>query len=164
MRHLIIMRHGKAERGEGKADFDRTIEPRGTRESFHVAEQMATAGLSPDTILCSAARRTRDTLAAVLPHVRGDCEIHLIERLYDADVADLREAMRKASGQTVLLIGHNPSVHGLSLMFAGGDAGEVGDSFPTATAAAFSMGFAVDTVRFERLFVPDRGATSGLEG
>jgi len=158
------MRHGKAERGDGKADFERRIEPRGTSEAGNVAEQLFLAGLSPDTIICSAARRTRDTLAAVLPHVPGDCAIQLVERLYDADVADLREAMRRAKGQRVLLIGHNPAVHGLALMFAGSEAPLVGDSFPTSTAAVFSMGFAVDTVRFVGLFSPARAGASRRHG
>ena len=157
MRHLIIMRHGKAERGEDKADFDRALEPRGWDEAGSVGEQLVAQGFVADTILCSAARRTRETLAAVLRSIGRDCVVNLRTGLYDADTADLRDAMRTATGQCVMLIGHNPSVHALALAFAGPAAIDVGQSFPTSTAAVFSMGFALDTVKFEHLVVP-RGA------
>ncbi|MEM0907463.1 MAG: histidine phosphatase family protein [Pseudomonadota bacterium] len=154
MRHLIIMRHAKAEHGEGKPDFERTLETRGWHEADLVGAKLKRAGLMADAVLCSAARRTRDTFAAVLPHISGDCVVHFRERLYDAEVSDLREAMRRAEGQCVLLIGHNPSVHGLALAFAGTESRHIGSSFPTSTAAVFSMGFAVDTVKFQELIKP----------
>jgi len=154
MRHFIIMRHGKAEAGDGKPDYDRVMEPRGWQEADAVGARLAAAGLVADTVLCSGARRTRDTFAAVLPHIRTDCTVHLRERLYEADVVELREAMRRAEGQRVLLIGHNPSVHGLALAFAGPDAAAVGTSFPTSTAAVFSVGFGLDTLRFQELVSP----------
>ncbi len=158
MRHLIIMRHGKAERGDDKLDFDRALDPRGWDEAGSVGEQLAASGLVPDMVLCSAARRTRETLAAVLRSIGRDCVVHLRTSLYDAETADLREAMRTAAGQCVLLIGHNPSVHALALAFAGPAAIDVGQSFPTSTAAVFSMGFALDTVKFDRLVLPRSGS------
>lgn len=154
MRHLMIMRHGKAERGEGKPDFERQMEPRGWEEAERVARTLAEHQLVPDTVLCSTARRTRDTLAACLPHIAKDCTVHLMASLYDAETNELREALRRAEGQNVLLIGHNPSVHSVSMLFAGQDADRIGPSYPTSTTAVFSMGFAVDSVRFERLVSP----------
>ena len=164
MRHLIIMRHGKAERGEGKPDFDRALEPRGWDEAGSVAEQLVLDGLMPDMVLCSAARRTRDTLCAVLPHIGRDCVVNLRTSLYSAETAELKEAMRTAPGQCVILIGHNPFVHALALAFAGEDQRAIGPSFPTSTAAVFSMGFALDTVRFEKLVHPRKSARGDSDG
>ncbi|MBJ3778226.1 SixA phosphatase family protein [Acuticoccus mangrovi] len=156
MRHLIIMRHAKAERGEHKLDFDRTLDQRGWQEADRVGKSLAEAGLAPDTVLCSASRRTRDTLAAVFPHIRGDCLVHLRRSLYEADVVDLRDAVRTVQGQCVLVIGHNPAVHTLAQALAGShpEAVEMEHGFPTSTAAVFTMGFAIDTVKFERLVCP----------
>jgi phosphohistidine phosphatase len=156
MRRLVIMRHAKAERGHGKADFDRALIERGWADAERVASAFTEAGVRPDRILCSASRRTRDTLCAVLPHVTGECVVELRRDLYDADVPDLREAMRLADGACVLLIGHNPATHGLATLFSGGDPAALAlrDGFPTSTAAVFTMGFGIDTVRFERLFFP----------
>lgn len=156
MRTLIVMRHAKAERGDGKSDFDRMLEPRGLAEAGLVAQKLASLRIVPDQVLCSAARRTRDTLAAMLPHIAGDCEISLRRALYDAEVADLCEAVRSASGTIVLLVGHNPSVHGLARLLAAGNpkASALSTGFPTAHAAVFSVGFALDSARFERIVTP----------
>lgn len=164
MRNLIIMRHGKAERGEGKPDFERALEPRGWEEAGSVGEQLAAQGLIPDAILCSAARRTRETLAAILSYVGGDCTINLRTSLYSAEMTEMKDAMRVTPGRCVLLIGHNPYAHSLALHFAGTEERRVGYSFPTSTAAVFSMGFALDTVRFDRLVVPRKSARSEIAG
>lgn len=140
MRTLVIMRHAKAERGDGKPDFDRRLEPRGVREADAVGARLAGLGLAPDLVLCSTSRRTRDTLAALLPYLPGDSVVHLRRTLYDADVAGLREAVRGVSADCVLMIGHNPSVHGFAVELAAGNtAGELAGGFPTSTAAVFAL-------------------------
>lgn len=156
MRRFILMRHAKAERGEGKPDFQRTLDERGWRDANAVAGKLANLGIIPDCILCSSARRTRDTLAAVMPHFGADCTIHLRRDLYEAEGTDVRDAVRTASGQCILLIGHNPAIHMAAMEFAGRTAADVGlyNGFPTSHAAVFSMGFAIDTVKFERIITP----------
>ncbi|MCF3933533.1 histidine phosphatase family protein [Acuticoccus sp. M5D2P5] len=156
MRHIVIMRHAKAERGEGKPDFERMLETRGVNDAELVGRQLAEAGLVPDVVLCSAARRTRDTFAAMLGHFGGDCLVHVRRNLYEAEIAELREAVRDTRGECVLLVGHNPSVHGLALEFAGADpaAAPLKGGFPTASAAVFTMGFGLDTAKFDRLVTP----------
>ena len=154
MRHLIVMRHAKAERGDGKNDYDRALEPRGLDDADRVARALRERGLVPDAVLCSAARRTRDTLATMLAHFPSDCDVRLRRSFYEAEVVDLRDAVRTASGQCILLIGHNPSIHALALAFAGGAGEAFADGFPTANAAVFTMGFAIDTIRFDALITP----------
>ncbi len=154
MRHLIVMRHAKAERGDGKTDYDRELEPRGLADASAIAAAIAEAKLAPDTIICSAARRTRDTLAAMLQHFPGDVEITLRRSLYDAELPDWRDAVRTAQGRCILLIGHNPAIHELALTLGAAEDDRLSQSYPTATASVFGMGFAIDTVRFERVFSP----------
>jgi phosphohistidine phosphatase len=155
-RRIMIMRHAKAERGEGKADFDRMLEPRGFADADRVAHAFTEAGLRPDRVLCSASRRTRDTLAAVLPHLSADCTVELRGDLYEAETPELQDAVRLAAGSCILVIGHNPATHGVASAFAAGGPGAavLARGFPTSTCAVFTMGFGLDTVRFERLFSP----------
>ena len=156
MRTLVVMRHAKAERGRGLPGFDRALEPRGAAEAAAVAQKLAALGILPDEVLCSSSRRTRDTLAAMLPHLGGDCTVSLRRALYDAEVADLHAAVRAAAGTVVLLIGHNPSVHGLARSLAAGspEAGVLAAGPPTAHAAVFSSGVDPGSARFERLITP----------
>lgn len=156
MRRIILMRHAKAEGHGAKPDFERTLEPRGITDAARVGEAMVVAGFVPDRILCSAARRTRDTLSAILPVLRGACTVELRPDLYDAGTRELRDAVRRADGQCVLLIGHNPSVHTLALAFAAGaaEAAPIASSYPTSTAAVFTRGFGLDTVQFETILAP----------
>jgi phosphohistidine phosphatase len=154
MRRLLLMRHAKAERGQGKDDFDRTLMERGWQEADQVAANFTAAGLVPDRVLCSASRRTRDTLCAVMPYLTADCVAELRNDLYDADVSDLRAVLAEASGDCVLLIGHNPAIHGLAVALAGdtAEARVLAGGFPTSFAALFALPFGIDTARFERLF------------
>lgn len=95
-------------------------------------------------MLCSPARRTRETwdLAAAeldrTPPVRHD------PRLYAADARDLLGVVREVSPEvgTLLLVGHNPGLEDLVLLVAGaavGDALErVRTKFPTSAVAVLS--------------------------
>lgn len=154
-RRLVIMRHAKAE-GHDKPDFERELIQRGWQDAASVGEKLVAQRIVPDRLLVSTSRRTRDTLAALLPMLSSDAVIELRDSLYEADVNDLRDAVRTAAGHTILLIGHNPSVHQLAFSFAGAEASAagLGEGFPTSTAAVFSFGFAIDTIRFETLITP----------
>ena len=87
MRRLpSFMRHAKAERVPGKSDFDRALVERGRNEGpTGWRPTSPAAGVRPDRILCSSSRRTRETLALVLPHLAADCVAELRRDLYDAD-------------------------------------------------------------------------------
>jgi len=154
MRRLLVMRHAKAERVYGKSDFDRTLAERGWREADRVAADFTAAGHLPDRVLCSASRRTRDTLSAVMPYLTADCAIELRRDLYDAEAPDLRAAVADASGDCVLLIGHNPAIHRLAVVLGGSEpeAQVLAGGFPTSYAALFSVPDGIDSARFERLF------------
>ena len=67
MRELILLRHAHAEPGAaGQADFDRPLSSQGLAEAEAAGRWLADQGLVPDRVLCSPARRARETLEAVL--------------------------------------------------------------------------------------------------
>ncbi len=156
MRSLIIMRHAKAERGDGKADFDRALESRGWHDADRVGAALAAAKLIPDLVLCSAARRTRETFAALLPHISGDCTVEFRRALYEAEANELRAAVEGAEGSTVLVIGHNPAIQAVAAALAGQKPGTatLRTSFPTSQAAIFNVGFGIESAQFERVVAP----------
>ena len=62
MDRLILMRHGKAERHAAQGgDFERALAERGRQDVALIASALAAEDLSPDLVLVSAARRTRET-------------------------------------------------------------------------------------------------------
>ncbi len=64
---LLLLRHAKAVIGEGAmADIDRPLSPRGESAAKRMGPTWQSNGLVPDLVLCSPARRPRQTWT--LPH------------------------------------------------------------------------------------------------
>ena len=66
-------------------------------------------------MVCSAARRTRQTWQYVAAALGGEPEFTAEPRLYEADSEDVAEIIRQtpASVRTLMYIGHNPAAAGL---------------------------------------------------
>ncbi len=140
-RKLIVMRHAKAGELPNGPDFERPLRPRGKRDSAAAGRWLAARGLRPDLVLCSAARRTRQTwqhLSATLlaGTSGGSVEFSAEERLYDAGSEDVAALVRVTSGKyaTVLYIGHNPAAAGLVALLTGTE-----PAFPTAAIAVIDV-------------------------
>lgn len=145
MRRLILLRHAKALRAPGEDDFDRPLAPQGASDAGIIAGALARAGVTPDRVLVSSARRTRETwdqARAAFP----DAQAEFRRDLYLADAHTLWAAVDEASdADTLLVIAHNPGIHSLaaSLLRRDGAAPSVvarmERGFPTATAAVFAV-------------------------
>jgi phosphohistidine phosphatase len=146
MNRLYLLRHAKAApEADGQADRDRPLAEKGERAMREIGAWAAERKLVPDLILCSAALRTRQTLALLLPHLSGRPEVKLEDGLYLASAAVLTERLRKLGPRTavVLVIGHNPGLHDLALRLARSTAGALGkrlkEGLPTGALAAFEL-------------------------
>lgn len=142
MKTLILLRHAKSSWDDATLDdHDRPLAPRGERAAGLIAAFLHQKGILPDVILCSTARRTRETLARVQA-VIGDDAPALIERdLYLAPAAGLLDRLRRLGddASSVMLIGHNPGMEDLAgaLVAPTGSAAEarMAEKFPTAGLA-----------------------------
>src|ERR1700722_7464947 len=135
---LIVMRHAKAGELPGGPDFERALRPRGKRDSAAAGRGLSGRGLRADLVLCSAARRTRQTwqyLSAALPP-GSPPEFVADRRLYDADGDDVADILRAAGGgaATILYIGHNPAAACLVGLLTGTE-----PVFPTAAVAVIGF-------------------------
>jgi phosphohistidine phosphatase len=108
---LIVMRHGKAGELPGGPDFERALTPRGRSDAAAAGQWLRGHGYQPDAVLCSAARRARQTWQYVSEALGGESEVETQERLYHADAGELLEVIREtAEGVTTLMyVGHNPA-------------------------------------------------------
>ncbi len=84
MMRLLLLRHAKSAWDvPGAPDFDRPLAPRARRAATMIGEHLAAHRLLPDRILCSSARRTRETLIGLLPVIASDLEIRITRDLYE---------------------------------------------------------------------------------
>ena len=138
---LIVMRHAKAGELPGGPDFERALRPRGRRDSAAAGRWLAASGFQPDLVLCSAARRTRQTWQRVSGTLLADTaagqpEFSAEQRLYQAGSEDVADRVRDVGEEfaTVLYIGHNPAAAGLVGLLTGTE-----PAFPTAAVAVIGI-------------------------
>ena len=144
MRELLVLRHAKSSWDEIDADdHDRKLSPRGIKAARRMGALIAERGWLPDLILCSTARRTRETLALAQEAWPGTPAIPVseVEGLYLAPASRLLDIVRRQpdEAQRLMLIGHNPGLQALVTRLAGlGDKklrAAIEIKFPTAALA-----------------------------
>ena len=124
---LFLLRHAKSDWSDhGSADIDRPLSPRGERAAVLMAHAMAERRLIPDLVLCSPARRTRETLAALQPVLGDAVPVRIADELYEPATGDYRSIVEEGSAdaEKLMIIGHNPAIQATAMLLVGkGDAG-----------------------------------------
>ena len=145
---LVILRHAKSSWNDpAEDDFDRPLNGRGRKAAPEAGEMLRGLKIAPDLVLCSPAKRTRETLELALPEIGAGKtpKITYDERLYLAAAPTLLECLRDTGRDAacVVLIGHNPGLHSLAVALAGtGEPGllaQVSEKFPTAALAVLAF-------------------------
>jgi phosphohistidine phosphatase len=140
VKYLYILRHAKSSWDDAElADHERPLAPRGERAAARIAEHVRGEEIAPALVLCSTALRARQTLAALLPVLAGDTEIRLEEALYGAGLDDVLARVREVpeAVPSVLLIGHNPTLHELARALTGRE--DALERFPTGALASVTF-------------------------
>jgi phosphohistidine phosphatase len=150
-RTLVLFRHAKSAWPD-VPDHERPLANRGIRAAPLMGRWLRGAGLVPDLVLCSAARRAQETWQFAQTGLAAAPPVSFEDRIYGEDATGLLALIREvppATG-TLLLIGHNPAIEDLALMLvsqgaapgaAGPEAASPGDlermraKFPTAAIA-----------------------------
>ena len=146
MSRLFLLRHAKAAWAKpGERDFDRPLQYSGETDSRTTGAEMAAKGLIPATVLCSTARRARETWLGVSQElgIAADDAIYLGE-LYSTDGAGYLKLVRAAApADTMLVIGHNPMMEDLAEALSGkadpAARAALEAGFPTAGLAVISF-------------------------
>jgi phosphohistidine phosphatase len=117
-RTLVLLRHAKADHPSGVSDEQRPLTARGHADAGAAGAWLARGGLRPDLVICSPAKRTRQTWHGVAVALPGDAapQVRYEQEVYDGGAEELLSLVRGLGDEvrTVLLIGHNPSVSMLS--------------------------------------------------
>jgi len=146
----MLLRHAKSSWAEtGQADRDRPLNERGKRSAAAVGRYMASHGLVPQLVLCSPARRARETWTLAAGELKESPAVLVAPEIYDfGDGKALMECLRHKAGaaQSVLLVGHNPSIAGLAKTLIGTGSDKLRErleeKYPTAALAVISFDLA----------------------
>lgn len=125
MRELILLRHAHAESaGAGQDDIDRPLSRQGLAEAEAAGAWLKAHNQLPDRIICSSARRARETLEQVL-QVTGFIEQRQEPRIYDATPGTLMQvADEHIECSRLMLVGHNPGLEQLVALLTSGQSGD----------------------------------------
>jgi phosphohistidine phosphatase len=143
MKRLHLLRHAKSSwKDTGLADHDRPLAGRGRRAATAIARHLQEQRIEPELILCSTARRARETLDRVQPAL-GTPTIRVERDLYAASADALLERLRSVPDaiESVMLIGHNPGLQELALDLArrSDSVRELEAKYPTAALATLAI-------------------------
>lgn len=104
---LILMRHAKSSWDDPEqSDHDRPLNKRGRLSADALGNWLRSNGHLPDQALVSSAQRTRETFERL--QVKPAPTV--LSALYHASPDVVFSTLRAATGQKVLVLGHNPGI------------------------------------------------------
>jgi phosphohistidine phosphatase len=147
MNRLYLLRHAKAGWADpGTRDFDRPLTERGRRDAAAVGMAMRISGFVPDLVLCSTARRARETWECVAGTIGPmPASPAFVDSLYSCDAAGYLSIVRKTADgmSSLLVVGHNPMNEDVAIACAAeGDDTELAalaSGFPTSALAVIQF-------------------------
>jgi phosphohistidine phosphatase len=144
VKQLFLLRHAKSSWDDSELiDHDRPLAPRGRRAVRLITEHLGREGVTPALVLCSSARRARETLEGIAPALDEAIPVQIERELYAASDGRLLERLRAIDDgvESVMLIGHNPGVEQLALSLAGGgqNLAVLSRKFPTGALATLEF-------------------------
>jgi phosphohistidine phosphatase len=119
-RTLVLLRHAKSAWPD-VTDHDRPLAPRGRRDAPVMGRWLRRADCIPDHVLCSTARRARQTWQLAEAGLRKSPPVTFEHGIYGASAAGLLDLIRHApsAARTVVVVGHDPAVQEVALALAG---------------------------------------------
>jgi phosphohistidine phosphatase len=160
-RRLIVLRHAKSAWPDDVPDRERPLGPRGLRDAPNLGRWLGDNGYVPEHVVCSTARRTRETWALVSGALPSKPTVEYDEDLYGAGPEEFLNAVRRIPRDvtTLALVGHEPGVSELTLHLAGygEDTRLVQAKFPTGAAAVLATAGTwadLSAARLEAFFRP----------
>ncbi|MFK5979249.1 MAG: histidine phosphatase family protein [Rhizobiaceae bacterium] len=139
MLRLFILRHAKSSWAtSGISDVQRSLNERGLKDLPNISNMMLKRNFNPEHVYCSPAKRTRMTLAGLFSDTASMPAVTFSEFLYSGGAQDYLEAIiAHKKTESLMIIGHNPSVQILAHQLAkGGETvllDELAVKYPTGT-------------------------------
>ena len=123
MKTLLVLRHGKSSWSDPNLDdHDRPLKKRGRRSAGSIGEQLLEAGLLPDLVLSSTARRAHSTARRCLDAGGSTARLEVTRELYGTGARRHLEVISRLAGDdeaAVMVVGHNPDLEDLVALLTG---------------------------------------------
>jgi phosphohistidine phosphatase len=118
-RKLVLLRHAKSAWPD-VPDHERPLARRGRRDAPAMGRWLRAAGYLPDLVLCSTARRARETWQLAEARLGATPPATFDGRVYEASATQLLDLIRRAppAARTLLIVGHDPALPELALTLA----------------------------------------------
>lgn len=150
MKTLYFLRHAKSSWDQsGIEDHDRPLNARGIENATQMGQHMRKVGYEPALILCSSARRTRETLERIQPSLPRNSQIRYEPGLYLATPARMLAIVKETDDgiASVMVIAHSPGTEGCALSLARTEGSreeaqlraKIEEKFPTAALAVLTL-------------------------
>ena len=142
MQFVHLLRHAKSNWKTGLPDHERPLAKRGRRAAKAIRRHLEDDGFHSELVLCSTARRARETLELIEPAL-GSAVVQIEDSLYGASSGVLLDRLRAVPDGvgSVMLIGHNPGLQQLALDLAkpSAELRELRVKYPTAALATLEL-------------------------
>lgn len=120
-RELILIRHIKSAWGDlSLPDFERPIKKSRIADGEQMAKKLFKLQLQPDLILCSPAKRTKQTAEYFCTGLNYNYDrIQFDQRLYESSAQEYLAVIRETAPaiRTLVVVGHNPSITDFANLF-----------------------------------------------
>ena len=146
------------------ADFDRSLTVDGLAAARALGKCLAEQRLVPESVICSPAKRTRETWDAVAAELAKPPSVAFLDALYSADSATYLDIIRQHGGDnSTMVVGHNPMMEDLAIaLSAEGDEANLAalrGGFPACGLAVIAFNAPLSNIepssgRLERFLVP----------
>jgi phosphohistidine phosphatase len=145
-RLVYLLRHaGAAPAASPTGDHDRPLAPSGIDACNVMRRYLSKADVHPNLVLCSTARRARQTLDAVMPAFGGATAVRHLRDIHLADSKALLLRLRQTGPgvERVMVVGHNPGLRSLAVHLATGRDEAISarpdEQFPSAALAILTF-------------------------
>lgn len=146
MKKLILLRHAKSSWDDpDAADHERVLNARGRAAAPVIAAWLAERGHLPDTVLCSSAARTRETVQRMAKKVPALPAPVIEPSFYHASPGVLLDRLRLLPDDcaAAMIVGHQPGLGAMARRLSTGtvppQCAQAFQHFPTAAAAVFEI-------------------------
>lgn len=126
---LFLLRHAKAmDKVSDQKDIDRDLDSIGLQNSTRMGINFSNKSLQFDMIMSSPAQRARQTASLIAEQIKYNTDkIHYNDEIYEASVRSLLQVVNRLKDEwnSVLLVGHNPSISYLSEYLTRSELGDI---------------------------------------